>query len=181
MIQRKGLIAFEWLVSLGIISIFIVAMTPFITTTMQAAYHLSRRIEDTSGSLFAVDFMVEKIRNTLYSKKSYEEKYSNTFNYYEQLRTGENKKYTFLYHYGKVDVKLYNGRTQPLIGGVGGIESPTFVESTSFFHTYPNGLVEISAIFGDKEGTFKRDVHTAIFPYVEYYKKGKIWGKETDR
>ena len=72
MIQRKGLIAFEWLVSLGIISIFIVAMTPFITTTMQAAYHLSRRIEDTSSSLFAVDFMVEKIRNTLYSKKSYE-------------------------------------------------------------------------------------------------------------
>ena len=165
MIQRKGIIAFEWLVSLGIISIFIVAMTPFITTTMQAAYHLSRRIEDTSGSLFAVDFMVEKIRNTLYSKKSYEEKYSNTFNYYEQLGTGENK----------------NGRTQPLIGGVGGIESPTFVESTSFFHTYPKGLVEISAIFGDKEGTFKRDVHTTIFPYVEYYKKGKIWGKETDR
>ena len=40
MIQRKGIIAFEWLVSLGIISIFIVAMTPFITTTMQAAYHL---------------------------------------------------------------------------------------------------------------------------------------------
>ena len=55
------------------------------------------------------------------------------------------------------------------------METVTGVEGNPLF---TGGLVEIAVILGKPDGKYRQVLHTAVYPYAEYFNKGDIWEGE---
>ena len=81
---HRGVITLELVISLGLMATLCAAIMPSITAMVQSVRILSRRVEDSSTSLFIADFLTEKIRNTVEGVEK-EARQGNTYDYREEM------------------------------------------------------------------------------------------------
>lgn len=82
---HRGVITLELVISLGLMATLCAAIMPSITAMVQSVRILSRRVEDSSTSLFIADFLTEKIRNTVEGVEK-EARQGNTYDYREEMQ-----------------------------------------------------------------------------------------------
>ena len=174
---HRGVITLELVISLGLMATLCAAIMPSITAMVQSVRILSRRVEDSSTSLFIADFLTEKIRNTVEGVEK-EARQGNTYDYREEMQDGTWQTYTLRQQGSRLEIRIPGGFSQPITGGAGDVETVTDVEGNPLFTVYTGGLVEISAILGKPDGKDRQVLHTAVYPYAEYFNKGDIWEVE---
>ena len=86
--------------------------------------------------------------------------------------------YTLRQQGSRLEIRIPGGFSQPITGGAGDVETVTDVEGNPLFTVYTGGLVERSAILGKPDRKDRQVLHTAVYPYAEYFNKGDIWEVE---
>lgn len=174
---HRGVITLELVISLGLMATLCAAIMPSITAMVKSVRILSRRVEDSSTSLFIADFLTEKIRNTVEGVEK-EARQGNTYDYREGMQDGTWQTYTLRQQGSRLEIRIPGGFSQPITGGAGDVETVTGVEGNPLFIVYNGGLVEIAAILGKPDGKDRQVLHTSVYPYAEYFNKGDIWEGE---
>ena len=93
-------------------------------------------------------------------------------------RDGTWQTYTLRQQGSRLEIRIPGGFSQPITGGAGDVETVTGVEGNPLFTVYTGGLVEISAFLGKSDGKDRQVLHTAVYPYAEYFNKGDVWEGE---
>lgn len=175
---HRGVITLELVISLGLMATLCVAIMPSITAMVKSVRILSRRVEDSSTSLFIADFLTEKIRNTVEGVEK-EARQGNTYDYREEMQDGTWQTYTLRQQGSRLEIRIPGGFSQPITGGAGDVETVTGVEGNPLFTVYTGGLVEIAVILGKPDGKYRQVLHTAVYPYAELIRG--IYGKAKGR
>lgn len=107
-----------------------------------------------------------------------EARQGNTYDYREEMQDGTWQTYTLRQQGSRLEIRIPGGFSQPITGGAGDVETVTGVEGNPLFTVYTGGLVEIAVILGKPDGKYRQVLHTAVYPYAEYFNKGDIWEGE---
>ena len=169
--KRKGIILLETVLYILLLSLLAAAVLPFVGQTARLISLFQIRGRMTEQSLFAVDFMTEKLRNNLECTETVyagNELASHAYN-----KKKKKAEYRFLIRDDKLKVRLYNGVTQPVTGeSISYKEEIAFLppEGGSVFRRFEKGLVRLSFEMVHTRSGEKRTVETAVLPYRDFYR-----------
>ena len=173
--KRKGLFLLEALLALLILASLAAALFPLAGHVAEAEMLASVRGKLGSQGLFAMDFMVEKIRNNRRIMAS-GGVHGNRYDYRAMTENGTLGTYQFFEDQDKLKILLYNGVVQPVTGDRGGhVEEYVFrhPEGGRLFEQTDGGPVTISFTLARPIGRESVDFETAVIPYADFYGKGK--------
>lgn len=174
--KRKGYILLELLLALFLLSALAAAVFPLLGQAVRAVAFAGRRGRMVNESVFAADFMVEKIRNDL-SKEVYTTGSGRVYPYQAYIwKKGVMEKvpadYRLFVDAEKLKVRLYNGVSQPVTGTTAKDKeeiSFLYPEEGDLFHVEPQGLVMISFRMESRKTKDGYAVKTAVLPYRRFY------------
>lgn len=175
--KRKGLFLLEALLALLILASLAAALFPLAGQAAKAEILASVRGKLGNQGLFAMDFMVEKIRNNRRSMV-HGGVHGNRYDYRAPTGQGTIGTYRLFEDQEKLKVQLYNDVIQPITGDRGGsVEEYVFrhPEGGHLFEQADNGPVTISFTLARPIGRESLDFETAVIPYADFYGKGKIY------
>ena len=112
--KRRGIILFELLLYILLMSVAAAVLLPAVGRMMRTLDILHNSVEMTEQAVFSMDFMTEKIRNTL--GRTENSRRGNTFEYRAYNEYKKNAPYRFMIKDEKLKVVLYNGKSQPVTG-----------------------------------------------------------------
>lgn len=169
--KRKGIILLETVLYILLLSLLAAAVLPFVGQTARLISLFEIRGRMTEQSLFAVDFMTEKLRNHLECTETAYTGNALTYRAYNEKK--KKAEYRFLIRDDKLKVRLYNGVTQPVTGeNISYKEEIAFLtpEGGSVFRRFEKGLVILSFEMVHTRSGEKRTVETAVLPYRDFYR-----------
>ena len=112
--KRKGFLLLEALTALLLLSALAISVFPLAGRMAGASFLGSLRAEMGETGLFAMDFMTEKIRNSM--NPSVSPVSGDRFTYYAKNACGDPAPYELMLNQEKIKVELYNGLVQPVTG-----------------------------------------------------------------
>ena len=112
--KRKGFLLLEALTALLLLSALAISVFPLAGRMAGASFLGSLRAEMGETGLFAMDFMTEKIRNSMNPSASPVS--GDRFTYYAKNACGDPAPYELMLNQEKIKVELYNGLVQPVTG-----------------------------------------------------------------
>ena len=175
--KRKGLFLLEALLALLILASLAAALFPLAGQAAKAEILASVRGKLGNQGLFAMDFMVEKIRNNRRAMVLGGVQ-GNRYDYRAPTGQGTIGTYRLFEDQEKLKVQLYNDVIQPITGDRGGsVEEYVFrhPEGGHLFEQADNGPVTISFTLARPIGRESLDFETAVIPYADFYGKGKTY------
>lgn len=172
--RRKGLLLMDALMALFLLSALAVMMAPLAGEWFSAMERGRVGTKLSETGLFAMDFMVEKIRNN--RKPMAEVVIGNRYDYRAFKENDEEGTYRFFVDREKLKLQLYNDAIQPVTGEYTGPEAYAFLPGEpSLFHQEGGGPVVISFTMHHQMKRMDRDFETSVIPYADFYGKGKVY------
>ena len=172
--KRKGLFLLEALLALLILASLAAALFPLAGQAAKAEILASVRGKLENQGLFAMDFMVEKIRNNRHSAAGGVR--GNSYDYRDFTARGTEGTYRFFVDREKLKLRLYNDNIQPLTGEYTGPEAYAFLPGRpSLFRQVEGGPVIISFTMHHQMMGMDRDFETSVIPYADFYKKKEVY------
>ena len=187
--KRKGFLLLEALTALLLLSALAISVFPLAGRMAGASFLGSLRAEMGETGLFAMDFMTEKIRNSM--KPSASPVSGDRFTYYAKNACGDPAPYELMLNNAcgdpapyelmlnqeKIKVELYNGLVQPVTGEKSGSGEriPLSAGEEGLFRRQPGGPVHISFLLSQKKGSESLAYETSIMPYADFYRKGQAY------
>lgn len=172
--RRKGMLLMDALMALFLLSALAVMMAPLAGEWFSAMERGRVGTKLSETGLFAMDFMVEKIRNN--RKPMAEVVIGNRYDYRAFKENGEEGTYRFFVDREKLKLQLYNDTIQPVTGEYTGPEAYAFLPAKpSLFHQEGGGPVVISFTMHHQMKRLDRDFETSVIPYADFYGKGKVY------
>jgi len=173
--KRKGFLLLEALTALLLLSALAISVFPLAGRMAGASFLGSLRAEMGETGLFAMDFMTEKIRNSMNPSASPVS--GDRFTYYAKNACGRPAPYELMLNQEKIKVELYNGLVQPVTGEKSGSGEriPLSAGEEGLFRRQPGRPVHISFILSQKDGEESIVYETSILPYADFYRKGQAY------
>ena len=172
--RRKGMLLMDALMALFVLSALAVMMAPLAGEWFSAMERGRVGTKLSETGLFAMDFMVEKIRNNRHSAAGGVR--GNSYDYRDFTARGTEGTYRFFVDREKLKLQLYNGNIQPLTGEYTGPEAYAFLPGRpSLFRQAEGGPVTISFTMHHQMKRLDRDFETSVIPYADFYGKGKVY------
>lgn len=178
--RRKGVILLDGLMALFLISALAMMVLPLAGAWFSALERGRTGTKLSETGLFAMDFMVEKIRNNRHSAAGGVR--GNSYDYRDFTARGTEETYRFegIYRFfvdrEKLKLQLYNDNIQPLTGEYTGPEAYAFLPGRpSLFRQAEGGPVTISFTMHHQMMGMDRDFETSVIPYADFYKKGEVY------
>lgn len=172
--RRKGVILLDGLMALFLISALAMMVLPLAASWFSALERGRTGTKLSETGLFAMDFMVEKIRNNRHSAAGGVRGIS--YDYRDFTARGTERTYRFFVDREKLKLRLYNGNIQPLTGEYTGPEAYAFLPGRpSLFRQVEGGPVTISFTMHHQMMGMDRDFETSVIPYADFYKKRKVY------
>lgn len=172
--RRKGMLLLDALMALFLLSALAVMMAPLAGEWFSAMERSRVGTKLSETGLFAMDFMVEKIRNNRKPMAGVVE--GNRYDYRAFTGEGIDDTYRFFVDREKLKLQLYNDTIQPVTGEYTGPEAYAFLPGKkSLFHQEGGGPVVISFTMHHQMKRMDRDFETSVIPYADFYEKGKVY------
>ena len=172
--RRKGVILLVGLMALFLISALAMMVLPLAGSWLSALERGRTGTKLSETGLFAMDFMVEKIRNNRHSAAGGVR--GNSYDYRDFTARGTEGTYRFFVDREKLKLQLYNDNIQPLTGEYTGPEAYAFLPGRpSLFRQAEGGPVTISFTMHHQMMGMDRDFETSVIPYADFYKKGEAY------
>lgn len=172
--RRKGMLLLDGLMALFLLSALAVMMAPLAGEWFSAMERSRVGTKLSETGLFAMDFMVEKIRNN--RKTMAVGVKGNRYDYQAVTGEGTDGTYRFFVDQEKLKLQLYNDSIQPITGEYTGPEAYAFLPGEpSLFHQEGGGPVVISFTMHHQMKRMDRDFETSVIPYADFYGKGKVY------
>lgn len=172
--RRKGMLLLDALMALFLLSVLAVMMAPLAGEWFSAMERGRVGTKLSETGLFAMDFMVEKIRNN--RKPMADVVKENRYDYQAVTGEGTDGTYRFFVDREKLKLQLYNDTIQPVTGEYTGPEAYAFLPGEpSLFHQEGGGPVVISFTMHHQMKRLDRDFETSVIPYADFYGKGKVY------
>lgn len=172
--RRKGMLLLDALMALFLLSALAVMMAPLAGEWFSAMERSRVGTKLSETGLFAMDFMVEKIRNN--RKPMAGGVKGNQYDYQDVTGEGTDGTYSFFVDREKLKLQLYNDSIQPITGEYTGPEAYAFLPGKkSLFHQEGGGPVVISFTIHHQMKRMDRDFETSVIPYADFYGKRKVY------
>lgn len=172
--RRKGMLLLDALMALFLLSALAVMMAPLAGEWFSAMERGRVGTKLSETGLFAMDFMVEKIRNNRKPMAGVVKE--NRYDYQAVTDQGTDGTYRFFVDREKLKLQLYNDSIQPITGEYTGPEAYAFLPGKkSLFHQEGGGPVVISFTMHHQMKRMDRDFETSVIPYADFYGKGKVY------
>lgn len=172
--RRKGMLLLDALMALFLLSALAVMMAPLAGEWFSAMERGRVGTKLSETGLFAMDFMVEKIRNNRKPMAGVVKE--NRYDYQAVTDKGTDGTYHFFVDREKLKLQLYNDSIQPITGEYTGPEAYAFLPGEpSLFHQEGGGPVVISFTMHHQMKRLDRDFETSVIPYADFYGKGKVY------
>jgi hypothetical protein len=172
--RRKGMLLLDGLMALFLLSALAVMMAPLAGEWFSAMERGRVGTKLSETGLFAMDFMVEKIRNNRKTMAGVVK--GNRYDYQAVTGEGIDDTYRFFVDREKLKLQLYNDTIQPVTGEYTGPEAYAFLPGKkSLFHQEGGGPVVISFTMHHQMKRLDRDFETSVIPYADFYGKGKVY------
>ena len=172
--RRKGVILLDGLMALFLISALVMMVLPLAGSWLSALERGRTGTKLSETGLFAMDFMVEKIRNNRIRADGGVR--GNGYNYQAFTAGGGEGTYRFFVDREKLKLQLPNDSTQPVTGEYTGLEVYAFLPGQpSLFRQVEGGPVTISFTMHHQMMGMDRDFETSVIPYADFYKKGEVY------
>lgn len=172
--RRKGMLLLDALMALFLLSALAVMMAPLAGEWFSAMERSRVGTKLSETGLFAMDFMVEKIRNNRKTMAGVVK--GNRYDYRAFTGEGIDDTYRFFVDREKLKLQLYNDTIQPVTGEYTGPEAYAFLPGKkSLFHQEGGGPVAISFTMHHQMKRLDRDFETSVIPYADFYGKGKVY------
>lgn len=172
--RRKGMLLLDALMALFLLSALAVMMAPLAGEWFSAMERSRVGTKLSETGLFAMDFMVEKIRNNRKTMAGVVK--GNRYDYQAVTDKGTDGTYRFFVDQEKLKLQLYNDSIQPITGEYTGPEAYAFLPGKkSLFHQEGGGPVVISFTMHHQMKRMDRDFETSVIPYADFYGKGKVY------
>ena len=172
--RRKGMLLMDALMALFVLSALAVMMAPLAGEWFSAMERGRVGTKLSETGLFAMDFMVEKIRNNRKPMAGVVKE--NRYDYQAVTDKGTDGTYRFFVDREKLKLRLYNDNIQPLTGEYTGPEAYAFLPGRpSLFRQVEGGPVTISFTMHHQMMGMDRDFETSVIPYADFYKKRKVY------
>ena len=172
--RRKGVILLDGLMALFLISALAMMVLPLAGSWLSALERGRTGTKLSETGLFAMDFMVEKIRNNRKPMAGVVKE--NRYDYQAVTDKGTDGTYRFFVDREKLKLQLYNDTIQPVTGEYTGPEAYAFLPGEpSLFHQEGGGPVVISFTMHHQMKRLDRDFKTSVIPYADFYGKGKVY------
>ena len=172
--RRKGVILLDGLMALFLISALAVMVLPLAGSWLSALERGRTGTKLSETGLFAMDFMVETIRNN--RSRAGDGVRGNRYDYQAFTAGGGEGTYSFFVDREKLKLQLYNDNIQPLTGEYTGPEVYAFLPGRpSLFRQAEGGPVTISFTMHHQMMGMDRDFETSVIPYADFYKKGEVY------
>lgn len=164
----------DGLMALFLLSALAVMMAPLAGEWFSAMERSRVGTKLSETGLFAMDFMVEKIRNNRKPMAGVVKE--NRYDYQAVTDQGTDGTYRFFVDQEKLKLQLYNDSIQPITGEYTGPEAYAFLPGKkSLFHQEGGGPVVISFTMHHQMKRMDRDFETSVIPYADFYGKGKVY------
>lgn len=172
--RRKGMLLLDALMALFLLSALAVMMAPLAGEWFSAMERSRVGTKLSETGLFAMDFMVEKIRNNRKTMAGVVK--GNRYDYQAVIDQETDGTYSFFVDREKLKLQLYNDSIQPITGEYTGPEAYAFQPGkSSLFHQEGGGPVVISFTMHHQMKRMDRDFETSVIPYADFYGKGKVY------
>lgn len=172
--RRKGMLLLDGLMALFLLSVLAVMMAPLTGEWLTAMERGRVGTKLSETGLFAMDFMVEKIRNNRNPMAGVVKE--NRYDYQAVTDKGTDGTYRFFVDREKLKLQLYNDTIQPITGEYTGPEAYAFLPGEpSLFHQEGGGPVVISFTMHHQMKRMDRDFETSVIPYADFYGKRKVY------
>lgn len=172
--RRKGMLLLDALMALFLLSALAVMMAPLAGEWFSAMERSRVGTKLSETGLFAMDFMVEKIRNNRKTMAGVVK--GNRYDYQAVTGEGIDDTYSFFVDQEKLKLQLYNDSIQPITGEYTGPEAYAFLPgSLALFHQEGGGPVVISFTMHHQMKRMDRDFETSVIPYADFYGKRKVY------
>lgn len=172
--RRKGMLLLDALMALFLLSALAVMMAPLAGEWFSAMERSRVGTKLSETGLFAMDFMVEKIRNNRKTMAGVVKE--DRYDYQAVTDQGTDGTYRFFVDREKLKLQLYNDSIQPITGEYTGPEAYAFLPGKkSLFHQEGGGPVVISFTMHHQMKRMDRDFETSVIPYADFYGKGKVY------
>lgn len=172
--RRKGMLLLDGLMALFLLSALAVMMAPLAGEWFSAMERGRVGTKLSETGLFAMDFMVEKIRNN--GKTMAGVVKGDRYDYQAVTGEGIDDTYSFFVDQEKLKLQLYNDSIQPITGEYTGPEAYAFLPGKkSLFHQEGGGPVVISFTMHHQMKRMDRDFETSVIPYADFYGKRKVY------
>lgn len=172
--RRKGMLLLDALMALFLLSALAVMMAPLAGEWFSAMERSGVGAKLSETGLFAMDFMVEKIRNNRKTMAGVVK--GNRYDYQAVTGEGTDGTYRFFVDQEKLKLQLYNDSIQPITGEYTGPEAYAFLPGKkSLFQQEGGGPVVISFTMHHQMKRMDRDFETSVIPYADFYGKGKVY------
>lgn len=172
--RRKGVILLDGLMALFLISALAVMVLPLAGSWLSALERGRTGTKLSETGLFAMDFMVEKIRNN--RSRAGDGVRGNRYDYQAFTYGGGEGTYSFFVDREKLKLQPPKGNVQPLTGEYTGPEAYAFLPGRpSLFRQAEGGPVTISFTMHHQMMGMDRDFETSVIPYADFYKKGEVY------
>lgn len=172
--RRKGMLLLDALMALFLLSALAVMMAPLAGEWFSAMERSRVGTKLSETGLFAMDFMVEKIRNNRKPMAGVVKE--NRYDYQAVTDQGTDGTYRFFVDQEKLKLQLYNDSIQPITGEYTGPEAYAFLPGKkSLFQQEGGGPVVIFFTMHHQMKRLDRDFKTSVIPYADFYGKGKVY------
>lgn len=172
--RRKGMLLLDALMALFLLSALAVMMAPLAGEWFSAMERSRVGTKLSETGLFAMDFMVEKIRNNRKTMAGVVK--GDRYDYQAVTGEGIDDTYRFFVDREKLKLQLYNDTIQPVTGEYTGPEAYAFLPGKkSLFHQEGGGPVVISFTMHHQMKRMDRDFETSVIPYADFYGKEKAY------
>ncbi|WP_273097127.1 hypothetical protein [Dialister succinatiphilus] len=172
--RREGVILLDGLMALFLISALAMMVLPLAGSWLSALERGRTGTKLSETGLFAMDFMVEKIRNNRIRAEGVVR--GNRYDYGALTDGGGKGTYSFFVDREKLKLQLPKGSIQPLTGEYTGPEAYAFLPGRpSLFRQAEGGPVTISFTMHHQMMGMDRDFETSVIPYADFYKKREVY------
>ncbi len=173
MTKRKGYFLLDGLIGLLILSALSAALFPFASVAIHAMDRLGHRGRLVSEGMYAMDFMVEKVRNNLATGGTAISSDAFSFKAYNQSNVAST--YKLYVDTEKLKLLLYTGSSEPVTGTTSGKEAYAFgrVDETPVFRRSGRGPLEIGFQMHHQMSGEAANFSSSVLAYTDFYKKGE--------
>lgn len=170
--KRKGYFLLDGLLGLLMIAALSAALFPFAAAALDCVDRLTHRGRLYSEGMYAMDFMVEKLRNDLNEGSAAIS--ADAFSYKDYNQSGVASTYKLYVDAEKLKLLLYTGSSEPVTGTTSGKEAYAFreIDKAPVFRRSA-GPLEIGFQMHHQMSGEDADFHTAILSYTHFYRKGE--------
>lgn len=170
--KRRGYILLEALIALFLIASLSAALYPFAAEAVRAVDLMAKRSRIAGEGLYAMDFMIEQLRNNL-EREAASSISGDTYSYYAYNRSGE-EKYRFFLDQEKLKLDVYGTTTEPVTGTTSGKEEYALTcEEGPLFIKNGEGALAISFSLLHRSSGEVMDFRTSLLSYADFYRKGQ--------